>query len=890
MSPEIASLLEQGFTLVTPTSRMSRYLQHQYAAMQIHAGKIVWETPDILPWNGWLRKTWQDISVRQANSGILLSPEQQQHVWQNIINKSRYGEVLLQPVNTARQAMQAWSLCQKWQIHVFPEDIYLNEDAYAFKTWANDYQQRCQANGWIDESVLATRLSGTQVASIINNRITLLGFDEFTPQQHTLFAHLRQIGCQINEQSLQHRGSKTVARGYADYRGEIRAAASWARNILESDPETSIGIVTYNLQGLHSQIVNYLDDILYPGSILVNSEPSQRPYSISLGVPLIRYPVIDSALLVLGLGKQVLPLEEFSSLLRNPFIKAALAESQKRAKFDAYLRTNGEFKITFNSLQKISTSKYVLQTVPDIFISCCKAFRKVLPEAAKKLPASEWAKIFSDLLKLFNWPGDRSLDSAEYQTVAEWQVLLGRFATLDMVSPLLSYRDALSNLRQLLINTGFQPQTPEVPIQVLGVNGVAGMQFDHLWIMGLQEEVWPPRAEPNPFIPVKLQRNLHMPDASAEDKLEQAIRLTDRLIHSSPDIVLSFPLNDRGRSLRPSTLIKSYIDSNQQPVNREIINYAAIMVTSGNTEKIYDNQAPAIHAGAAVSGGAALFRDQAACPFRAFARHRLYADGLDSKDIGLDALDRGNIIHKVMQKLWKELDGHATLVRKKQHDLDVLISDVITGTINEFREKYPLTFTERFSRLEFERLHVLVNQMLVLERQRQPFSVKHCELLHTFKFNNIEIRTRIDRIDVLADGRYVIIDYKTSDPKIMAWFGDRPDEPQLPLYAISTDGEVAAIAFARIRRGEAGFIGLTEVEGVLPGVKTVADTTGVKDIIPDWETLISQWHECLNRLAAGYRDGNAVVDPKNVNSCLYCDLHSLCRINEKRRTSVNSDW
>lgn len=889
MNPEIASILEQGFTLVTPTSRLSRYLQHQYAAMQIRAGKQVWETPDILPWNGWLRRTWQDISIRQEITGILLSPEQQQYVWQDIITRSRFAKVLLQPVNTARQAMQAWSLCQKWQIPVFPEDIFLNEDAYAFKTWADEYQKRCHTNGWIDDSVLTAHMFGKPVNTIFNNRIALLGFDEFTPQQQALFTHLRQTGCQINKCPLQHRNNTIVTRGCSDYRAEIRAAASWSRNILESNPEASIGIVANNLQTLHSQIINCFDDMLFPGSILVNSDRLQRPYSISLGLPLIRYPVIDAAMLVLGLGKQVLPLDEFSSLLRNPFIKAALAESQKRAKFDAFLRTNGEFNITFYSLKKISCNKHVLQTVPEIFINCCKVCKEILPEATKKLAASEWAKIFSDLLKIFNWPGDRSPDSTEYQAVSEWQTTLGRFATLDMVSPLLSYREALSSLRQLLINSGFQPQTPEVPIQVLGMNGAAGMQFDHLWVMGLHEEVWPPRAEADPFIPVKLQRFLHMPDASAEYKLEQAIRMTDRLTKSSPDVVLSFPLNDRDQSLRPSALIKSYIDSKQELANSEIINFSAIMFASAKTEIIDDSCAPVIPAGETVSGGTALFRDQAACPFRAFARHRLHADGLGSKDIGLDALDRGNIIHKVMQELWSRLDSHANLVRMKQHDLDVLISDVITGTINEFREKYPLTFTERFSRLELERLQTLVKQWLALELQRQPFSVEHCEFLHTFKFNDIEIRTRIDRIDAIADGRFVIIDYKTGDSKIMSWFGDRPDEPQLPLYAISTDGEIAAIAFARIRRGEVGFVGLAETEGVLPAVKTISDTKGVKDIIPDWETLISQWREYMDRLAAGYRDGIAVVDPKNVNSCLYCDLHSLCRIYERQARFVSGE-
>jgi ATP-dependent helicase/nuclease subunit B len=886
MNPGIAHLLALGFTLVTPIKRLSRYLQYQYAAMQVRSGQKTWETPDILPWDGWLQRTWQEISARRAMAGMLLSSAQQQLVWQQCIQESRYGKMLLQPVNTARQAMQAWSLCQNWQLPVFPGDIYLNEDAYAFKVWADAYQLRCQANGWIDEAVLAGYLTGQADNPFANKKIVLLGFDEFTPRQQSLVNHIRQTGDQVIVYPLETRAEKIFATGFTDYRAEIRAAALWARNKLDSGPDTSIGIVVPNLHTLHSHITNCFDDVLSPGSILVNADQSQRLYSVSLGLPLIRYPAIDSAMLILGLGNHALPLDEFSSLLRSPFITAALAESQQRAKFDAYIRANGESRLTFKSLQNFSSNKYIRYAVPYIFVRCCNEFLNELPQGGKKLPASEWAKVFSSLLKIFNWPGDRLLDSSEFQTVTEWQLLLGKFAALDMVSPLLSYSDALLNLRQLLMNSGFQPETPEVPIQILGMNGAASMQFDHLWIMGLHEEVWPARAEPNPFIPVNLQRNVNMPDASAENKLAQAIRLTDSLINSSPDTVLSFPLNDKERPLRPSALIKKYLDTSQAHVHNQNTDYAAVMYASRRTENIEDSQAPAIPVGEAASGGTSLFRDQAACPFRAFARHRLHAEGLKSKDIGLDAIDRGNIIHEVMHQLWNRLGSHATLLKYQRQDFDVLISNVITGTINKFRKKYPLTFTDRFTQLESERLQTLIYQWLVLERERQPFSVKHCELLHTFRINDIEIRTRIDRIDELADGRYVIIDYKTGDPKIMAWFSSRPDEPQLPLYAISTDGEIAAVVFARIKRGEIAYIGLSAKEGLLPGVKTVAETVGVRNFIPDWETLISQWQESLTDLAVSYREGIAVVDPKDVNSCLYCDLHALCRIYEKRRTSV----
>jgi hypothetical protein len=33
-----------------------------------------------------------------------------------------------------------------------------------------------------------------------------------------------------------------------------------------------------------------------------------------------------------------------------------------------------------------------------------------------------------------------------------------------------------------------------------------------------------------------------------------------------------------------------------------------------------------------------------------------------------------------------------------------------------------------------------------------------------------------------------VIDYKTGEAKVAAWLGDRPDEPQLPMYALGRQG------------------------------------------------------------------------------------------------------
>ena len=103
---------------------------------------------------------------------------------------------------------------------------------------------------------------------------------------------------------------------------------------------------------------------------------------------------------------------------------------------------------------------------------------------------------------------------------------------------------------------GFQPATEEVPVQILGMAGAAEMQFKHLWIMGLHEEVWPQPAQVNPFIPAKMQQEYRMPGASAEVTLEHARRVTQSLVRSAEQVVVSVPLNDKERELRPSPFSK----------------------------------------------------------------------------------------------------------------------------------------------------------------------------------------------------------------------------------------------------------------------------------------------------------------------------------------------
>ena len=131
--------------------------------------------------------------------------------------------------------------------------------------------------------------------------------------------------------------------------------------------------------------------------------------------------------------------------------------------------------------------------------------------------------------------------------------------------------------------------------------------------------------------------------------------------------------------------------------------------------------------------------------------------------------------------------------------------------------------------LQKQRLQNLLDRWLDLELQRSPFTVSATEKKADIEVGPLTLRVRMDRIDRVdlpgGNEGFVFIDYKTSyaaNPK--NWESLRPDDPQLPLYAIATaPGELEALTFARIRAGkQAEWLGYQSSTGLLP-IKTISD-------------------------------------------------------------------
>src|SRR5258706_8872748 len=76
---------------------------------------------------------------------------------------------------------------------------------------------------------------------------------------------------------------------------------------------------------------------------------------------------------------------------------------------------------------------------------------------------------------------------------------------------------------------------------------------------------------------------------------------------------------------------------------------------------------PAVNA---PGGGTRLFRDQAACPFRGFVAFRLYSKPIETPRPGLDARERGTLVHCMLAAVWRENADAPKLAALSGSDLE----------------------------------------------------------------------------------------------------------------------------------------------------------------------------------------------------------------------------
>ena len=850
----------ERIAVVTPNRRLAQTLAREFDERQTASGLPVWETADILPFGAFVERVYEEAlySDIAAQLPLLLTGAQEQELWEVAIRSSEWGELLLAVPRAAADCRKAWGLAHEWRI----ADVALgnsgsfpgNEDAKAFAAWAKDYAKRCGREGNTDNARLADIVAPLlKVAPLRKPRLLVAyAFDVVPPQMRDFLGACAKQGIEVHSCAPEKKEAKASRVAFPSAREELEAAASWARAKLEGGVKR-IGVVVPELGQRRKEVVRVFARIMHPAHNLPDAERRVLPFNISLGAPLADYPLARAALSLLELAFGEIAFEQASKLIRSPFLVGAELEFSERARLDAGLRKQAPARVTLGKLVALIEGAPVLRQGLEAL------FALVREQPGGERSPHDWGRHFSALLEAAGFPGERGLDSSEFQTQAKFNETLAEFAKLERVASRMTFAHALARLRRLCTDTLFQPESPEAPIQVLGVLESAGLEFDALWVSGLTDEAWPLPASPNPFLPPALQRNAGIPEASAEATLARGKRITDGWLSAADEVVVSHPTMEQDRALLASPLISAV--PLETPETRTNERYRDLIFAARKSETVQDGQAPALTTNTP-RGGTRILSDQAACPFRAFARHRLAALSLEEPVAGLDARARGLLLHTLMKELWGELKGSGGL----QRDCVPAIERAAAAAVREANVEEP------FAGLERKRLAKLAREWLEVERERPSFEVVAMEEKRKLSVAGLELNGRIDRMDKLGAGGHALIDYKTGRPTPNEWLGERPDDPQLPLYALSAEEDIAAVAFAKLKTGEMRYMGFSKEKDLIPDVRPAKN----------WEGLVEGWKRELEPLGSGFASGDARVDPKNLlQTCRYCDLQPLCRVYER---------
>jgi len=874
MDPQLIRMLEAGATLVTPNRRLARDLTRRFDRAQADAGRIAWRSADILPWEAWVGRSLS-LCARGDAALQLPDPLQENALWRRVI-ESASASPLLDLGAAARSARDARILQRAWRIDCAGPQ---SEEVTAWLEWSRQFEASCRRQGWTDSArrldLLARHVRAGGLGTC--RTLVLLGFDALSPQERDFLEACRAGGISVVERAPMPVPARTCRVACLDEEDERRHVAASVRALLHEQPGARIGIVVPGLASSRDAWMRALDDALQPGRWLPGASAAPRAYNLSLGSPLASRPLVHAALTLLRLAHGPIALADVGLLLRGPFLGGAEQERMARARLDARMRRDGAPEAGLDGL--LAAARGHSPQDPAACPVLAKQLSQWLPRAnaarARRQLPSAWSVTFLELCAALGWPGERGLDSEEFQTQRKWQETVSALARLDPVLNRVGYGEALAWLARSAAETLFQPESPDVPVQVVGTLESVGLEFDHLFVTGLHDEAWPEAPRPNPFLPVVRQRAAGVPHAGAEWELAFATRMLLYWSTAAAQVQFTHPTRQGDRPLRASALIAGV---SAVPARARDAGLAERVRREARLEEVADGRGPPREAGLELPGGVAVLTNQAACPFRAFAMHRLGVRALEEAGPGLDPAERGTVLHRALASLWGRLESQERLLALAPAQVEEAVAQSVDGALEVLRGERPDALTPAFLALERDRLRELLGRLLELERQRAPFRVAEREAPRDIEFAGLRLRAKVDRVDELDDGRRVVIDYKSGAAGIGQWLGERPDAPQVPLYALTERGEVAAVAFATLRAGDVAFIGLATHDELLPGVKKVQpEQTGAADLA----ALMADWQRQLAGLAQAFLAGEAAVAPKKYPAtCTYCDVRPVCRVGE----------
>ena len=379
-------------------------------------------------------------------------------------------------------------------------------------------------------------------------------------------------------------------------------------------------------------------------------------------------------------------------------------------------------------------------------------------------------------------------------------------------------------------------------VHVMGAYEARQWRLPVVFVCGLVEKQFPKFHTQDPFFPEAARAQLKQAGirvrTAADFDAEERFLYDSAVTRATESLTLSYPRFDaRGQQNLPSLYLEGLTATSATACAMvgQAVSPAArppMSVASGDLLHVLTERHQAFRPTALES--------YLQCAFQFFGRYTLRLSGVPARpEERLDFLLQGNIVHEVLADL-----------HRGAGPLDETFDRVFRRICEEQR-------VPRSYRTEACRERMLADLRTLTE---DPGWHTGCEVRPEQKFNyklsgDVEIRGRIDRVDVTPDGGAFVIDYKYSGAQNTKNRASDPNLLQSQLYLLALE------RFFKLRpEGMSywGFKGGIQRTSWMPFEPALAI-------------------EATLRIAGEIRAGRVAPHPADPDKCRFCDYRDVCR-------------
>ena len=397
-------------------------------------------------------------------------------------------------------------------------------------------------------------------------------------------------------------------------------------------------------------------------------------------------------------------------------------------------------------------------------------------------------------------------------------------------------------IRRWIEGQTFSPRAGHTGVQLLDAEAARYGEFDEVFLVGMVEGEWPQRSSKSIFYPASLLSQFDWPDSRMALAGERAafhdlMGLARRQVHLSTfelendSIVSPSVLLEDADRLGFRTAVRQVRDKGRMfvyealagdPVEPAAVDGEAAVwlgLRTARTEAGSDR----------FHGAAASYKPPAysvsslerylQCPFRFFSERVLGLQEDPEDEATLNPKELGIFVHEVFQKFFEEWNrrGHLGITPENLPQARAIFGDVIEPLLAKLPEDEAAV--QRTRLLGSAADEGLAEAVFQLEAEWEtPVRERLLEYSLDGEFDiqtedgtrRIALRGKADRIDLLEDHTFRIIDYKLSRAP------DRKQALQLPVYTVCTVQHLRKTRGEDWEPGQAGYIAFGEDRQFVP--------------------------------------------------------------------------